>query len=456
MQLDHLLSSNLAPAQEEIKPHLDAADMLALRSVSKDVHRSLKEDISPLVYNIDNKLKKFFDDPKYFRQILAQTSALVGGDYARAFFDNRTSSVNKLDIYVHRVKDKREKASNLLVGYLTTAGYASSSPIDHDEHGPADLVLEKAQSDGTTLAVVLHMSEHGPLNQLLNEALTTASLNFIAWNRAYSLFPQQTFANKTAYLLRNLENDEQGEYFRNHLNALTEIGIRTMTLDWEDEYGDEDITLTRVRRIGDKYTWSIDLDVTDMKAHMAPSDSVLECSTFKLQKFVGSHSKRGPFDRYTMNAAALFRHPTLKHIYVTVGIIPVASYERSEDCPFANKVYHLRNKLGGVTQTELIKLPNDKRPPQEDFDNYLGHGPNYYGVCPSNLVWDENAVPKTWSFYDDLLVKQLSKLWKAHEREEEQKVKARHEKAAGGSVKEEEEEEVGNDWDQEPAYAGDI
>jgi hypothetical protein len=220
----YALSTSVAPAQAEIMHHLDAADLLALSSVSKEIRESVQDGMSSLkTYGISKRLEKFFKHPEDFQWVQAESGALIGGDFARAFFDNATDAVDKLDIYVHNVQGKQEKAANMMIGLFasTGSGYAMANPIDHVSHGPADVVFEKRRPGKTTLTVLLHFSEYGPLHKILGEAITTSSLNFLAWDRAFSLCPRFTFVDKVAHLLQDPEDRENGQWYQGQLNALS-------------------------------------------------------------------------------------------------------------------------------------------------------------------------------------------------------------------------------------------
>jgi hypothetical protein len=124
-----------------------------------------------------------------------------------------------------------------------------------------------------------------------------------------------------------------------------------------------------------------------------------------------------------MNARPIFRHPILKHVYVSVTDT-TPSWKLMDNSAYGNKVYVLSQKLDGVTGLELVKLPNDKRP--EQYVNYM----NRYHVAPVDAGWKESELPETWSFFDDMLVKQLDKMWREHERDQMPKARAAKKKAA--------------------------
>jgi hypothetical protein len=90
MDLPYLLSSSLAPVQDEIMNSLDPAEFVALDAVSRDVRASVKDCLRSTTHNINLRLAKFFKDPQAFRSVQAQTGALISGDFARAFFAGTT------------------------------------------------------------------------------------------------------------------------------------------------------------------------------------------------------------------------------------------------------------------------------------------------------------------------------------------------------------------------------
>lgn len=198
--LDYLLSSLLRPIQEGVMSHLRPNDILALNLVSRDVRDSTQD---AKIYTINRDLKIFFDHPAEFRTYQARAGALIGGDFARAFFDNAVSSINKLEIYVHRIEGKQERSCNILLGYIAqrSNGNTAVSPIDRKLHGPASLVLSKTSKTGRELTIAIYCTEVSPLYALLHNAPTTAATNFISWERAYAPFARQTFVQRAAHLL---------------------------------------------------------------------------------------------------------------------------------------------------------------------------------------------------------------------------------------------------------------
>jgi len=321
MELDYLLFTSLSSAQERIMSYLQPKDMLALQSVSSSVKNSINDGMTSNMFNINLHLEPFFSNPTEFRTYQAQAGALIGGEFARAFFNNSAPSIEHLEIFVHRIKDKHERAANRLIGHIAQAssGYVLVSPIDRSQYGPADLVFSKIVTNGKTLTVAVYCTRFSPLHALLHIAATTATTNFISSDKAYALFAQHTFVQRTANLLQNLEHAGNGAWYHNQLSTLKPIGIKPLSLDLNDQFDDSsDLLATRIRQVNDDHTWKVDLDTTNVAPSDNPTKEALEIATFKIRKFKGTNAERGPIDRYTMNAYLMFCHSALKNIYVTI------------------------------------------------------------------------------------------------------------------------------------------
>jgi len=405
----------MAPVQKQLVDLLEARDFLALESVSKDVRAAIQHGTSS-VYNIDLRLKKFFQDPKAFRRMQAQTGVLIGGDFARAFFNTTTASVNKLHVYCgYPGCSKYGSGVAALKNYLTADGWHDSGKAvptvrwwEEDYWTPFAIYEKTVKGELVSVNIYHHLV--CPLAPIMETAPSTASLNFVTASKAYALVPQETFVEKNAYVTQNHEAETYGTLCRSHLNELAEQGMTTFGLHWDDETGDDDsIVLKRLRRIGDKHTWTIPLDTSDIDIDESYS-AAIEQSTFRIQKFEGSIESRGRVDRYKVNLCYAFCHAIFKHAYITVTHTP-------SGCEYIDKIKALSEKMDGLTMLELSKLPDQDRSNDinisllEDVHDGIG-----------DFDWKANPVPRTWTYFDQKLVKQLDKLWKEHEREQAKKV----------------------------------
>lgn len=79
-------------------------------------------------------------------------------------------------------------------------------------------------------------------------------MNFISYRSAYSLFPQSTFLDKFGVLFA-------GNLPQHHIDKYTALGWQMQPSLSHDNYSDAPQELKSVvRYVGDKYTWTIDLD----------------------------------------------------------------------------------------------------------------------------------------------------------------------------------------------------
>ena len=407
MNLAYLLSPSMAPVQKQIVDNLEARDFLALESVSKDVRTGIQHGTSS-AYKISLILGRFFQDPKAFQRMQVRSGLVIGGDFARAFFNGTTASVHQLHVFVKY--DDCEHVEQ----YLVADGWAESSIEGPTEHREADCMYQKTVK-GQLLSIYCY-AEPSPLACIFENAATTASLNFITSSKAYALVPRETFVEKNAYLIQNLDDVDYGTMYRTHLEEIAEQGIKTLALHWDDETGDDgDIALKRLRRIGDKQTWIIPLDTSGIESDEAFS-AAIEQSTFQIHKFEGQIEQRGRVDRYAMDASWTFSHAILKHTYLT----PIReTTEKSCAHAFVEKIKALASKMDALTTLELSRVREEERP--DDYEEFMS-----LSTLIDEFDWDGNPVPQTWTYFDQELVKQLGKLWKEYEREQAKKMAAKN------------------------------
>ncbi|KAH7092398.1 hypothetical protein FB567DRAFT_545550 [Paraphoma chrysanthemicola] len=294
MDIAYLFSSSLAPVQKQLISHLEPKDFPAMSLVSKAVRASLLAALASCVHNINGKLKKFFKNPLEFRRMQAETGTLIGGASALSFMGNAAASPDILDLFMAHDEDLRAMVP--IVEYLEAEDEDwDQKDAKMNRDGGAEFRFQKSAG---AVTVVMHSSPHGPLIPLLREATTTASLNFMTWNKAYSLFPRETLITKEAIVLQN------------------------------------------------------PLDAKPSRTH------ALKAST----------------------------------------------------------VEDLTKKLDNVTMMEFLKLPEELRPVV--YNDYIAGTASWQDV-KSTLAkqqWRGDAVPVGWSWFDDLLVKQLNKFWDEEER----------------------------------------
>lgn len=190
--------------------------------------------------------------------------------------------------------------------------------------------------------------------------------------------------------------------------SLKASGIRTLLLDWNDYFGDDpDLLTTRIRCVGDPQTWKIDLDTTGVGAGDKLSTDTLEVCTFKIFKPRTS-------SRYKMDAKPAFCNPILRHFYVTASDTRQQCVLRTVPVSmtlYVDKIPALAQELNKVTRIELLQVPEDEK--TDELANHMADV-NAGNVEPADFAWKDGEVPGSWSFFDDLLVRQLKKMWEEH------------------------------------------
>jgi hypothetical protein len=121
---------------------------------------------------------------------------------------------SSLVIYVGNKKERDSIAT-----YLECAGFSRVDQLKHEERKDTDSDQEDRKVKGRYLRKIsenkqlcIHIKyTPGHCSSacgLLVSACTTASLNFLSWNKAYALYPRTTFLKKEGYLLRRIDGEQ--------------------------------------------------------------------------------------------------------------------------------------------------------------------------------------------------------------------------------------------------------
>ena len=411
------LSTRFAPIQAVLMSHLDTADLIDLKMTNKALKANISKTLENKDYNIDQKLKPFFKDPKAFRSVQAHCDAILFGAFARRFFGRISVPDNTLNIGVN---------ANLeaMYAYLETEGYVKKSR-SNDEAGENDdaggeaneedddgddkaysAIYTKTLPSGARYGIVVMSCPTRPiLDAVFQLGPTTAELNFVTWNKACSLVPAATFLRKEAYLIAKLGRG---------IDELDDEDISVKSVHWDqfsDDKPDDLKTLLRLRRVGDRETWTIKLNTDGVTPSNVP-DAILKSTTFQIR--LSNEDTNGPTARYVVGRKCLFDHPVLKYRYLTAD-----QEEPDEDVmpPYSGPLLDLKDHLNDATVIELSKLKPKDRP--EGSDELLR------GELESLELLGNFTPPQGWKYYDDELLKHLDKAWEAQlVMEEKEKKKA--------------------------------
>jgi len=208
------------------------------------------------------------------------------------------------------------------------------------------------------------------------EFYTTCILNFITWNKAYSLFPDSTFLLRQTYLLKSYD-----PYYKKLLEKYERRGWTAGTIKDTHRITEKRRVLRNdndnyqagpsskpwygrqfwERRVADSNTWKLDLDTTKVQKAVTP-DSVLEYSTFTIvATYTAFHPQKGVSGRYyEINACGGFKSQVLRHKYTWVDY-----HYDWEDAKPANSDFWLQfvgPKLDLLFVEEREKIPAEDRP----------------------------------------------------------------------------------------------
>ncbi|KAK7983379.1 aldolase [Apiospora arundinis] len=116
-----------------------------------------------------------------------------------------------------------------------------------------------------------------PVHAILTSSYTTASVNFVTWNKAYSIFPRQTLIDHYFAPLKPLDDG-----FGTHLKELVCQGWTARDIRWPDLDGAKARQLCGFRRVGDDSTLLVPLNTDSVEVPPTP-DFVIEYTQFKVK-----------------------------------------------------------------------------------------------------------------------------------------------------------------------------
>ena len=228
----------------------------------------------------------------------------------------------------------------------------------------------------SNVEIFLQITDCPPAQFILQATETTAQVNIISWNKAYSVFPLPTFIQRKSYMLQCCDEDT-GVLVR----ELCRSGWNVQGVMWPEEQRSNHPIRER-RRIGDRYTWVIPFDTRKVEWSKTP-DYVLEHACFKMDLSMNYDDWKF-YDReqetvrnYIIEAKTL-ESKVLRHTYV---------YGEDDMKDF------IFPRLHSSTILELRKLESEQRPTNYDF--ILGNLGDIDGAL------GDFDRPASWRYRDD-------------------------------------------------------
>ena len=179
-----------------------------------------------------------------------------------------------------------------------------------------------------------------PLQNILQSFHSTLVINFIAWNKAYAIFPRSTFILRSGVALRRLNtfSDARSKYRQRSysISILRRPDIPRYTSE-----------IIEIRRPGDHLTWKLEFDTSGLGPPTTP-DYVLEHCAFGFKRRSSCSDDAVPY----FISAATANACVLRHQYTR------------PNCPdFFSSVVP---KFDHLTLEQLKRLPDAMRPPSYD------------------------------------------------------------------------------------------
>ncbi|KAF3211961.1 hypothetical protein TWF192_008965 [Orbilia oligospora] len=302
-----------------ISNKLSEKDCLNLTSTCKAL-REKKEQ----VWDINAHMAHFLQRPTEFRSLMATHGAVVSGSDALQFLSRERFENSDLDVYVEvgglrgfkkhleevegyrwvpyewqsgdieeaivdRILDtkdfqKLEQAGRLSEG--SKLGYLARYEMKTLE---GVFFFQKGKAEDQSLRQVQLIVTHGPpMYAILSDFYATHLFNVYDYKGAYSLFPQGTFVERRGYKTQAMTAKVVrccGKYVQRGYDILDYTEWDEKSTE-EGKFGDvvlkvkDDREIRRSRRVGDRFSWCLNLDTTGVDVPEHPPSSLLEYATF--------------------------------------------------------------------------------------------------------------------------------------------------------------------------------
>jgi hypothetical protein len=162
--------------------------------------------------------------------------------------------------------------------------------------------------------------------------------------------------------------------------------------------------LTRRRRVGDRYTWVIDLETDGINPSLQPDD-VLESTSLRIE--VDKDPSPGSHYSFDTDQFRVLEHPLLTYSYATLGSCESPDPRCDSHCyEFQVLVKH----MDVMSYMNLMKLSIDDRPPE--LDQFASGS-----IRAKELTFSR---PASWKYRDDEVMKYLRDLLDECDRDDEE------------------------------------
>ena len=148
-----------------------------------------------------------------------------------------------------------------------------------------------------------------PAQAILGNFYCSNTVNIITWDRAYALYAHITFIEHKGYLYV-----EPNKFYSKQCRKYTRRGWDIERYISKDDVN-SNLSFRRSRHIGDKDTWTIRLDTTNIQAASTP-DFVMECHMFDNSLRRSAQFQNPSHGYYYTKGAAVYTSLIFKYKYL--------------------------------------------------------------------------------------------------------------------------------------------
>ncbi|KAI0165885.1 hypothetical protein GGR57DRAFT_449131 [Xylariaceae sp. FL1272] len=416
------------PIQTRIFRELDTRSIVNLCQTSY----GMRTDIRAYLWEINEKLERYFDNPQAFRAELGRVDGLISGSFALQFFACTYWPESDLDLNIREGEGVEEMTDYLIEreGYIFSTDkdiehirYAEMASYGTLEEVSRVITFYKGNTKSNSRderKVQIVATKQQPVKAILNGYYTTCIMNFISWNKAYCIFPRATLLfhetvpltepsdsnvalhrkySRRGYRIRTApvyvshdtnSHDPRAMFHMPRNSRYRKKPFRSYPLG---HHPPED------RFIGGPDTWTMPLNTRGVQRPEKP-DSVLECSSFQIR---GTKTQANNGDGGGISLrAGLFVSPSLKYEYTCGSLSPY--WERVGYMLQRNTLGQLRTKFKALDLEDLIESQNNRAIWSMNFEKPDGWDywdddlPDVFEGLQAEQDEDELAAPWVWSW----------------------------------------------------------
>ena len=169
---------------DNILCNLGIADIFALHATCRALRWLISQMTeSPYLLNVNKQLRHYFRDPSGFRRELGKCDGIICGAFVQSFLDCNSYRNPILEIFI-----QEGPKSCQFIDYLLSLDEVRVN--DFCKYGNETCHLLSTSDPSRVVRV--KKRHKPPIVELINEAIASADLNFMTWNKGYSLLPVTT------------------------------------------------------------------------------------------------------------------------------------------------------------------------------------------------------------------------------------------------------------------------